>query len=152
MNKIMTYAVCVLNLGLMGAFSPAFGQGESPSSADTQAGYGSAASSPEAAGVKTSPAAAASGNGLVEVKLTEFHIDMPISVSAGATTFKVTNKGKETHGFEIEGNGIEKEIEPKLAKGSSGSLQVDLKPGTYKVYCPVDGHKMKGMRLERTVK
>jgi len=28
---------------------------------------------------------------------------MPASVSAGATTFKVTKHGEETHGFEIEG-------------------------------------------------
>jgi uncharacterized cupredoxin-like copper-binding protein len=36
--------------------------------------------------------------------------------------------------------------------GGSGSLRVDLKPGTYKVYCPVLGHKMRGMSLDLTVK
>ena len=63
----------------------------------------------------------------------------------------VTNTGKETHGFEIEGNGIEKALKPRLKKGGSGSLQVDLKPGTYKVYCPVLGHKGRGMSLNLTV-
>lgn len=88
----------------------------------------------------------------VEVKLTEYKIEMPTSVAAGATTFKVTNAGKETHGFEVEGNGLEKEIEPRLQKGGTGMLQVDLKPGTYKIYCPVDGHKTLGMSLSLTVK
>jgi uncharacterized cupredoxin-like copper-binding protein len=39
-----------------------------------------------------------------------------------------------------------------LKKGESGSFQVNLKPGTYKVYCPVIGHKWHGMSLDLTVK
>ena len=76
---------------------------------------------------------------------------MPALIGAGVTTFSVTNMGKETHGFEIEGNGIEKALKPRLKKGGSGSLQVDLKSGSYKVYCPVFGHKMRGMSLDLTV-
>jgi uncharacterized cupredoxin-like copper-binding protein len=90
--------------------------------------------------------------GSVEVKLTEYKIEMPASVGAGATTFQVTNTGGETHGFEIEGNGMEKALKPRLKKGESGSLQVDLKPGAYKAYCPVHGHKKRGMSLDLTVK
>jgi uncharacterized cupredoxin-like copper-binding protein len=93
-----------------------------------------------------------SAKGSVEVKLTDYKIEMPASVSAGATTFKVTNTGKEAHGFEIEGNGIEKALKPRLKQGESGSLQVYLKPGTYEVYCPVLGHKRRGMTLNLTVK
>ncbi len=36
---------------------------------------------------------------------------MPALIGAGATTFNVTNTGRETHGFEIEGDGIEKDRE-----------------------------------------
>jgi uncharacterized cupredoxin-like copper-binding protein len=136
MKKIMTPAAGIVSLWLMLAFSSAFGQGESPGSADT----------------KTAAIAPDSAKGAVEVKLTEYKIEMPASVSAGATTFKVTNTGAETHGFEIEGNGIEIALKPRLKKGESGSLQVDLKPGTYKVYCPVLGHKRRGMALDLTVK
>ena len=134
MKKIMSPAAGIVSLGLMLAFSNAFGQGESRGSADTKT------------------AAADSAKGSVDVKLTEYKIEMPASVSAGATTFKVTNTGKEAHGFEIEGNGIEKALKPRLKKGESGSLQVDLKPGTYEVYCPVLGHKRRGMSLNLTVK
>ena len=136
MKKIMSPTAGIVSLGLMLAFSNAFGQGESQGSADT----------------KTAAAVPDSAKGSVEVKLTEYKIEMPASVSAGATTFKVTNTGKEAHGFEIEGNGIEKALKPRLKKGESGSLQVDLKPGTYKVYCPVIGHKWHGMSLDLTVK
>jgi len=146
MKKIMTCATVMVSLGLMPVFSNAFGQG------DTKPGYGSSASSPGAGGSKTAADAPDSAKGSVEVKLTEYKIEMPASVSAGATTFKVTNTGEAAHGFEIEGNGIEKALKPTLKKGESGSLQVDLKPGTYKVYCPMKGHKKLGMSLELTVK
>ena len=136
MKKIVTPAAGIVSLGLMLAFSNAFGQGESQGSAER----------------KTAAAVPDSAKGSVEVKLTEYKIEMPASVSAGATTFTVTNTGKETHGFEIEGNGIEKAIKPRLKKGESGSLQMDLKPGNYKVYCPVLGHKGRGMSLDLTVK
>jgi len=136
MKKIVPPAAGIASLGLMLAFSNAFGQGNSPGSADTKA----TATAPDSA------------KGSVEVKLTEYKIEMPDLIGAGATTFNVTNTGKETHGFEIEGSGIEKALKPRLKKGESGFLQVDLKPGTYKVYCPVLGHKRHGMSLDLTVK
>jgi uncharacterized cupredoxin-like copper-binding protein len=136
MKMTMSSSAGIVSLGLMLAFSNAFGEGESQGSADT----------------KTAAAVPDSAKGSVEVTLTEYKIEMPASVSAGPTTFKVTNTGKDTHGFEIEGNGIEKALKPRLKKGESGSLQVDLKPGTYEVYCPVLGHKRRGMSLNLTVK
>jgi uncharacterized cupredoxin-like copper-binding protein len=152
MKKIMIYAAGMVTLGLMLAFSNAFGQAANPPSAGTRAGYGSIVSSQEPGGTKTAVAVPDAAQGSVEVKLTEYKIEMPASVGAGVTTFKVTNAGEETHGFEIEGNGTEKALKPRLKKGESSSLQVDLKPGTYKVYCPVHGHKTRGMSLDLTVK
>src|ERR1700723_2195870 len=127
MKKVVLPAAAIVSLGLMLACSNASGQGE-------------AATAPYSA------------KGSVEVKLTEYKIEMPALIGSGATTFDVTNAGNETHGFEIEGNGIEKALKPRLKKGESGSMQVDLKPGTYKVYCPVLGHKRRGMTLNLTVK
>lgn len=130
MKKILPAAVVMLNLGFVAVLGGAFGQGEIKAAAKPDVAKGSE----------------------VQVKLKEYTIEMTTSVSPGQTTFMVTNTGKETHGFEIEGNGIEKEIKPMLKQGKSGSLRVDLKPGTYKVYCPVKGHKMLGMSLDLTVK
>lgn len=86
----------------------------------------------------------------VAVSLTEFTIDMPSSVPAGHLVFNVANDGTVVHGFEIEGNGVEKKIS-QISPGQSDSLAVDLQPGTYDVYCPVDGHRDRGMELELEV-
>jgi uncharacterized cupredoxin-like copper-binding protein len=87
----------------------------------------------------------------IEVKLSEYKIDMPKTVPAGSTTFEVTNTGKEVHNFEIEGNGIEKRV-GQLNPGESKTLLVELKAGKYEVYCPVPGHKSHGMSLDLTVR
>lgn len=95
------------------------------------------------------------------------------TVSAGKITFKVSNVSKETvHEMilapvkdtatlmpfiENEGRvdedkmgdiGEVSELEP----GKSGSLIVDLKPGTYILYCNVPGHYMAGMWTTLVVK
>jgi plastocyanin len=94
------------------------------------------------------PSAAAHAH---EVHLIEYAIHMPQSVPAGRVAFNVENGGKENHAFEIEGNGVHQKSQ-ELTRGNSTSVEVDLKPGTYTVYCPVDGHKDKGMRTTLVVK
>ena len=96
-------------------------------------------------------AAAAAASAPVAVSLREFAIDMPDSLPAGPTTFTVTNDGTIEHSFEIEGQGVEQDLEHHLKPGESMDLQVDLAPGTYEVYCPVDGHKEQGMERDLTV-
>jgi len=88
---------------------------------------------------------------MVEVRLTEYKIEMPLQLRAGRTLFKVTNVGGMFHRFEIEGGGIEKEVEPGVEAGQTKSLELDLKPGMYEVYCPVHGHKKAGMSLRLKV-
>jgi uncharacterized cupredoxin-like copper-binding protein len=107
-----------------------------------------------AAGGSLTPAANAqtsSAATTIEVKLSEYKIDMPKTALAGSTTFKVTNTGKELHNFEIEGNGIEKRV-GELNPGEAKTLLVKLKHGKYEVYCPVPGHKSHGMSLDLTVR
>jgi uncharacterized cupredoxin-like copper-binding protein len=67
---------------------------------------------------------------------------------AGTYTFHAVNNGQVVHSLEIEGNGVEKEIEGNLQQGDSGDLTVALEKGTYELYCPVDGHKDQGMEGE----
>jgi len=59
-------------------------------------------------------------------------------------TFTVTNDGQETHALEVEGNGVEEKTD-SIAPGDSGTLTVDLEPGEYEFYCPIDGHRAQGM-------
>lgn len=87
----------------------------------------------------------------VEVTLTEYEIGMPETLPAGPTTFNVSNTGTMEHNIEIEGQGIEDALENNLKAGESATLQVDLQPGEYRVYCPVGNHAEEGMDMTLTV-
>ena len=86
-----------------------------------------------------------------EVHLIEYAIHMPDTMSPGRVAFNIENGGKEKHAFEIEGNGVHTET-PELTAGNSTALEVDLEPGTYTIYCPVEGHRGKGMEKTLVVK
>jgi len=87
----------------------------------------------------------------VEVHLTEYTIAMPKTLPAGPTTFAVHNEGAKAHSFKIEGPGIEEILSKPVHPGETGTLEVTLKPGEYKVYCPIGSHSAKGMTLALTV-
>jgi uncharacterized cupredoxin-like copper-binding protein len=82
---------------------------------------------------------------------TEFKIALPqTTVAAGAYAFTVKNDGNIEHDLVIKGNGVDEKT-PNIAAGESASLEVDLKPGSYDVYCSIPGHKQAGMDLKLTV-
>ncbi|MBI5959461.1 MAG: cupredoxin domain-containing protein [Chloroflexi bacterium] len=85
------------------------------------------------------------------VSLTEWGIVMPASIPAGKVVFTVTNDGTVPHNFEIEGNGVEQGFETDLAPGETRTLEIELSPGTYRIYCPVSDHAESGMEFELTV-
>ena len=87
----------------------------------------------------------------VKVTLVDFEIDMLMTLPAGSTTFEVTNEGTSEHSFEVEGQGIEETLAEILMAGETGTLQVNLQPGAYTVYCPVDDHRSRGMEMTLTV-
>lgn len=85
-----------------------------------------------------------------EVHLIEYAVHMPATLRAGRVAFNIENGGKETHAFELEGNGIHAKSN-ELTRGNTTSLEVELKPGTYTVWCPVKDHAQKGMKTTITV-
>ena len=88
----------------------------------------------------------------VDVVASDFTFD-PSSLSvdaAGRTTFRLTNEGGTTHALELEGNGVEEETE-EIGPGESAEVTVDLKEGRYELYCPVDGHRERGMEATLVV-
>jgi uncharacterized cupredoxin-like copper-binding protein len=89
---------------------------------------------------------------VINVDERDFSIEIPsMELTAGTYTFVATNSGQTTHALEIEGQGIEEET-AELAPGEEGELAVTLEPGDYELYCPVDGHKDMGMKVDITVK
>ncbi len=93
---------------------------------------------------------APSGN-VVEARLSEYKIEMPSTMRAGAVTFRVTNAGTIEHNFVVDGQGIKKSFDNNLQPGQTNTLQVNLTPGTYQVYCPLDDHRSLGMLVNLTV-
>jgi uncharacterized cupredoxin-like copper-binding protein len=63
------------------------------------------------------------------------------SVKSGVVTFKVTNKGKLAHDFQIGGRKT-----PLINPGKSNTLRVTLKKGSYTYMCTVPGHAAAGMK------
>ncbi len=72
-----------------------------------------------------------------------------LSAKAGKVTVTMDNASQTPHALEIEGNGVEKKT--NTVTGGSAKVTVDVKPGKYEFYCPVDGHKAAGMKGTLTV-
>ena len=75
-----------------------------------------------------------------------------LTARAGNVTMTLDNPSANglPHAVEIEGNGVEEETET-IEPGARASVTVDLRPGRYEFYCPVDGHREAGMRGTLTV-
>jgi plastocyanin len=116
---------------------------DSNESSDTAAPAASAAAAPAAT--------AAATPGDVQVTETEFKIDMPTSLTAGAHTFDIANSGEFKHDLNIEGEGIEEVRSGEIQPGETAQVSADLPAGTYAVYCSIPTHRGKGMELEITV-
>lgn len=80
----------------------------------------------------------------VRVDLRDFWISMPGELLAGRTRFLVHNTGDRAHAFGIRGQGTETSTR-RLRPDQTATLEADLEPGRYRVYCPVAGHEQRGM-------
>jgi plastocyanin len=80
------------------------------------------------------------------VSETEFKLN-PSSpqAKAGAVTVQVKNDGATDHALEIKTPTGEVKT-AAIAPGKTATLKANLTPGTYAMYCPIDGHKAKGMQ------
>jgi len=93
-----------------------------------------------------SPDGSPTGNP-IEVSLTEFAIEMEVSLMAGITTFIVSNDGSMEHNFALIGESLDTRFDDNLAPGETLTLTTALEPGTYDIFCPVADHESQGMQL-----
>lgn len=75
-----------------------------------------------------------------------------LTAKSGSVTITLDNPSGNAlpHAIELEGNGVE-EVSDTIQPGQRASVTVDLRPGTYTFYCPVDGHREQGMKGTLTV-
>jgi uncharacterized cupredoxin-like copper-binding protein len=81
--------------------------------------------------------------------LSEWSVQAPTdTVVAGRYQFLAANAGRYTHALEVEGNEAEVET-AHIAPRASAQVTVDLRPGIYELYCPIEDslgvHKDRGM-------
>jgi plastocyanin len=90
----------------------------------------------------------------VVIHETEFKLD-PAQADGGdqgLVSIKVVNDGKVGHALAVDGPNGEIQLDGRVEPGASATLEADLdKPGTYTMYCPLDGHRAKGMSGSITV-
>lgn len=94
-------------------------------------------------GTNPSPGAVA-----VEVLVTDAGIEMPAELPGPEIMFEVTNSGMAEHGFAIDG--LDERLD-SLADGELATLRVELPPGEYTAYSPVEGDREAGIEASFTV-
>ena len=106
-----------------------------------------------AAPAETAPAAAKPAKQVV-VHETEYRLDPARAAGGdvGLVSIKIVNDGKVAHALAVDGPNGEVELDGRVEPGATATLEADLdKPGTYTMYCPLDGHRAKGMSGTITV-
>lgn len=117
------------------------------------AGCGDSYNGTTSAPAENVPAAPKASHQVV-VRETEFKLDPAQAAGGeeGLVAIKILNEGKVAHSLAVDGpNGLV-ELDGSVEPGGQATLEADLdKPGTYTWYCPLDGHRSKGMTGSITV-
>jgi plastocyanin len=75
-----------------------------------------------------------------------------LSANAGKVSIDFTNMAPVAHNVTIEGTGGKILGATTTFQGASKTVSLQLKPGTYKFFCSVPGHRAAGMEGTLTVK
>lgn len=74
-----------------------------------------------------------------------------IDTSAGSASIDMPNPSDIPHAIGVRGNGLN-EVGETVGRAGTSSVEVDLKPGVYELFCPVGGHEQAGMVATLTVR
>jgi plastocyanin len=150
----------ISSLALFAALAALTGCGSSSSSSSsTTAAAPPATSSSSAAAPTTSsssaaaPSSAASNLSLEANKEGQLEYNTKtLSAKAGNVSIDFTNASPLAHNVTIESSSGAKVGATSTFSGGSKTLSVNLKPGTYKFFCSVPGHRQAGMEGTLVVK
>jgi len=73
------------------------------------------------------------------------------AIPPGPAVLTVQNGGKEVHNLFIEGAGLDRAAGDTIAQGASATVEVNFKPGTYTLYCPIANHRQNGEQVTVTI-
>ena len=151
----------ISTLALAAALLALAGCGSSSSSSSSSASTAAEAPTTSSASTSTATSDARSGDdsgGSSKVSLEanpegqlEYNTKS-LSAKAGKVSVDFTNSSSLPHNVTIESSSGEKVGATPTFSGGSKSLSVNLKPGTYKFFCSVPGHRQAGMEGTLTVK
>jgi plastocyanin len=83
----------------------------------------------------------------------ELHYDKTaLTANAGRVTIAFTNEAPLSHNFTVENSAKQIVGATPTFQGGTKLLSLELKPGTYKFFCSVPGHRMAGMEGTLTVR
>jgi plastocyanin len=146
--KTLALTLAALSLAVAGC-----GSSDNKSSDSSSAGSGGGSSSAAPAPTTSS----SSGGGGQQLSISadpggSLKFDKSsLNAKAGKVTITMDNPSSLPHAVAVEGNGVDEDGDTVMQGGKS-TVSVDLKPGKYEFYCPVDGHKAAGMEGTLTVK
>jgi plastocyanin len=99
-------------------------------------------------GAATAGVMTRAGTAKTTITITEREFKISLSTKKakpGQVRLVVKNAGRYAHALSIKGKGVSKRT-PMIKPGKSAVLVVDLRSGTYAVWCPVPGHAAQGMK------
>jgi plastocyanin len=132
------------------------GSSSSSSSSETTAAASTPAPTPTTSSATTPAAPASSGSSSVSLEADPGgqlkYNTTSLSAKAGKVSIAFTNMAMEGHNVTVASSSGKVEGATPTFEGGSKTLALNLKPGTYKFYCSVPGHRQAGMEGTLTVK
>jgi plastocyanin len=118
-----------------------------PTTESSPASTSTAASAPSAAPASGSSNLSLEANPRGQLK----YNTTSLTAKAGKVSIDFTNMAPEEHNMTIESSSHAIVGNTPTFKGGAKTLSLNLKPGTYKFFCSVPGHRMAGMEGTLTV-
>lgn len=158
-GRTSTYSISTLAALTIGLLALA-GCGSSSKNSSTQSTTTPTASTPAvtsestASSSSSTPSSSASSNLSLEANKEGqlAYNTKSLTASAGKVSITMTNMSPLEHNVTVESSSGQVLGATPTFEGGSKTLTLDLKPGTYKFFCSVPGHRQAGMEGTLTVK